>query len=278
MEPLKPYRCQERKLTESVALVVDSPHSGGLLPADMGWQGDLRLLLVNEDVGVDTLFADVPLQGIALLTAAISRHYIDLNRALDDLDPQVIADARGAATGHETGGLIRPLPGQRARLSMVEVERRINAVWWPYHRCLARLLKERQQRFGAVWHINAHSMPAGTRDAKGRLVDIVLGDRQGTTASPEFVAVLTELCRKEGFAVGYNDPYGGVECVRRHGQPARGQHSVQLEIGRQLFYDEEKFRFLPQMESFRVVLNRIMHKAVAYTRTTARPHNPLAAE
>lgn len=278
MDGLRPYRCQESALERSAALVVDSPHSGSILPQDLNWQGDLRLLLVNEDVGVDTLFADVPLQGGALLTAHISRHYIDLNRALDDLDPQLIIGVQGRPEAHEAGGLIRALPGRSVPMSMAEVENRISKVWWPYHRCLARLLKTRQQHFGSVWHINAHSMPAGTRDSKGRAVDIVLGDREGTTCSAEFVSVVTELCRKEGLSVGYNDPYAGVECVRRHGRPAAGVHSLQFEVGRQLFYNEEKFRFLPKMESFRVTLNRILQGVVVYTQNQPRSRSALAAE
>ncbi len=278
MDAIKPYRCQESALDESAPLVVDSPHSGSVLPPDMGWQGDLRLLLVNEDVGVDTLFADVPLQGGALLTSYISRHYIDLNRALDDLDPQLIEGVQAKAEAHETGGLIRQLPGKVTRINLADVERRVSDVWWPYHRCLARLLKTRQQKFGAVWHLNAHSMPAGTRDSKGRLVDIVLGDRYGATASADFVAAVTELCRREGLAVAYNDPYAGVECVRRHGKPQAGYHSLQFEVGRQLFYNEDKFRFSPQMESFRATLNRILQGIVRYTKNADRPRGSLAAE
>lgn len=262
----KPYRCQESALSESVSLVIDSPHSGAILPADLGWQGDTRLLLMNEDVGVDTLFADVPLQGVALLTASLSRHYIDLNRASDDSD------------GYSAGGLIRALPGYPALLSLEAVEQRLQNVWWPYHRCLARLLRVRQQHFGGVWHLNAHSMPAGTKNSQGRSVDIVLGNRHGATASAEFMEALTRLCEKEGLRVAHNDPYAGVECVRRHGNPARGMHSVQIEIGRHLFYDEQKFRFLPQMERFRVTLNRIVAGVADYTRSAPRTLSSRAAE
>ena len=278
MQLFAPYRCQESVTGHNAPLVVDSPHSGGVLPPDMGWQGDLRLLLANEDVGVDTLLADAPLQGISLITATVSRHYIDLNRALDDLDPQVVRGVQSGVQGHETGGLVRSLPGFNMLLSLQDVEHRVNTVWWPYHRCLARMLRTRHEEHGAVWHLNAHSMPAGMRDSQGRLVDIVLGDRHGTTASAEFAVVVAGLCRKEGLAVAHNDPYAGVECVRRHGRPQYGYHSLQFEIGRQLFYDEEKFRFRSQMQSFRNTLNRILREVVSYTENAARPRGAIAAE
>ncbi len=279
MDNFNPYRCQESATGHQAALVVDSPHSGAFLPPDMHWQGDLRLLLANEDVGVDTLFADVPLLGGALLTAHVSRHYIDLNRGLDDLDPNLVAGVRPAATGYETGGLIRPLPGlRRARLTQAELEKRIEGVWRPYHMRLSHLLRQRREQHGAVWHLNAHSMPADTRTQAGKLVDVVLGDRHGTTAAPEFAAVVSELCRKEGLSVAHNDPYAGVECVKRHGRPQQGQHSLQFEIGRQLFYNEETFRFLPQMESFRITLNRILRGVISYTASATRSRTLFAAE
>jgi N-formylglutamate deformylase len=35
-----------------------------------------------------------------------------------------------------------------------------------------------------------------------------------------------------------NDPYKGVELVRRHGRPAERRHSLQIEIKRTLYMDE----------------------------------------
>ncbi len=35
-----------------------------------------------------------------------------------------------------------------------------------------------------------------------------------------------------------NDPYKGVELVRRHGRPEAGRHSLQIEIKRTLYMDE----------------------------------------
>ena len=38
-----------------------------------------------------------------------------------------------------------------------------------------------------------------------------------------------------------NDPYKGVELVRRHGRPAERRHSLQIEIKRTLYMDEQTF-------------------------------------
>ena len=69
--------------------------------------------------------------------------------------------------------------------------------------------------------------------------DFVLGDRDGTTCEPAFTQVVADTLRRLGYAVAINDPYKGVEIVRRYGRPEEGRHSLQLEIKRTLYMDEQ---------------------------------------
>jgi N-formylglutamate deformylase len=41
-----------------------------------------------------------------------------------------------------------------------------------------------------------------------------------------------------GYAVAINDPYKGVELVRKHGRPDERRHSLQIEANRRLYMDE----------------------------------------
>jgi len=127
-------------------------------------------------------------------------------------------------------------------LSVAEVERRIDRCWRPYHDALARALDERHAAFGAVWHVNCHSMPAvgdAWSDDPGReRADVVLGDRDGTTCDAAFTRLVGELFAARGYSVAVNDPYKGVEIVRKHGRPAERRHSLQIELKRTLYMDE----------------------------------------
>ena len=77
-------------------------------------------------------------------------------------------------------------------------------------------------------------------DDPGRArADFVLGDRDGTTCAPEFTRLVADTLRDLGYAVAINDPYKGVEIVRRHGRPAENRHSLQIEINRTLYMDED---------------------------------------
>ena len=69
--------------------------------------------------------------------------------------------------------------------------------------------------------------------------DFVLGDRDGTTCEPEFTAAVAAILRGCGYDVAVNDPYKGVEIVRRHGRPAERRHSLQIEVNRRLYMDED---------------------------------------
>lgn len=243
-------------------LIVDSAHSGRKYPADFRYACPLPDLAKMEDRYVDDLFSAAPDHGASLLHAHFARSYIDLNRAIDDIDPRLLGDS----WPHETHGVIRPtarsdsgiglicrltrpgLPVYNRTLASAEIVHRIEHYYKPYHAALESFLDSAHYRFGAVWHISAHSMPSASAIPKRALKlagreaapsDFVLGDRDGTTAGRDFVHAIRDYLKKQGFRVSINDPYKGVELIRRYAQPTRGRHSLQIEINRALFMDEE---------------------------------------
>ena len=68
--------------------------------------------------------------------------------------------------------------------------------------------------------------------------DFVLGDRDGTTCDGAFTRFVAEAFSSRGYSVAINDPYKGVELVRRHGRPVERRHSLQVELKRTLYMDE----------------------------------------
>lgn len=227
-------------------LVFDSPHSGTVLPPDFGAACPLADLRRVEDSWIDDLFADAPRYGAALLTARIHRAYIDLNRAEGDIDAHLLAgewSERLAPSHRSEAGiglihrLIRPgVPIYDRRLTPAEIRARIDGVWRPYHAALRALLDDAHRDFGQVWHINAHAMP-GQSGWGGP--DIVLGDRDGSSCGPGFREAVRKILAEMGYRVAVNDPYKGVELVRRYADPAAGRHSLQIEISKALYMDED---------------------------------------
>jgi len=240
---------------DTIPLVLDSPHSGTSYPQAFDHAPARALVRQAEDTHVATLWRAAPSFGATLLEARFPRAFIDPNRGLDDIDPELLADPwpHPIAPSRKTMqgiGLVWRMAGDGVpmysrKLSSAEVMARIEHYWRPYHAELDALLDARFRRFGAVWHINCHSMPAvgdARADDPGReRADFVLGDRDGSTCEPGFTHLVAETLRRMGYAVAINDPYKGVEIVRKHGRPAEGRHSLQLEIKRTLYMDEQTF-------------------------------------
>lgn len=238
---------------DRVPVVLDSPHSGTDYPEDFRPAVPMAKLRQAEDAFVDELYGCGPRLGALLLGARFPRSYIDPNRSVLDMDAALLdAPWPGpAAAGRKTAlgiGLIwRVLdsgePIYDRKLTVEEVRRRITAYHQPYQKAVKDALDETHDHFGAVWHLNCHSMPALSsvisEEGPGKSrPDFVLGDRDGTTCEPAFTAFVAEALSGMGYEVKVNDPYKGVELVRAFSDPAAGRHSLQVEVNRRLYMDE----------------------------------------
>jgi N-formylglutamate deformylase len=103
--------------------------------------------------------------------------------------------------------------------------------------------------------------------AKGRLRDdFVLGDRDGTTCAPEFTDLVAATLRSLGYSVGLNHPFKGAEIVIRHGDPAAGRHSLQIEINRGLYMDEARIEKSSAFPRLRQDIDRMIGNIVGFVR------------
>ncbi len=231
-------------------LVFDSPHSGSHYPEDFRFSCALETLRRAEDAYVDELYAAAPAHGATLIGALFPRSYLDANRAVDDIDEALIdgvwpSPLRPSHSTRAGLGLIRrvarpSLPIYERKLPAAEILARIERCHTPYHRVLDEACSRLHHEFGAVWHVNCHSMPSkrSARDI-GRPADFVLGDRDGTTCAKEFTDFVARVLRGRGYDVRINEIYKGVEIVKRHGRPAAQRHSLQIEVDRALYMDQK---------------------------------------
>ena len=251
-----------------VPVLFDSPHSGTRYPADFNFICPFPLLRQAEDTHVDDLFNMVPDYGATYLCALFPRSYIDANRAPDDIDPAMLEgewpwpvnpSGKSLAGMGLVRHLCRPgLPMYDGRLPVSVVMDRLENYWRPYHELLADSLDALHRQFGAVYHVNCHSMPSFTIGPDRQTTDFVLGDRDGTSCDPAFTSFIAAHLRGMGYKVRVNDPYKGVELVRRYANPAQGRHSLQLEIDRRLYMNEETLEINSGFEPLRRDLTRLL--------------------
>lgn len=268
-----------------VPVVYDSPHSGTHYPADFGYVVDHGSLRRAEDTHVDRLYAAAPDLGATLIAARFPRSYVDANRSLLDIDPALLDEAWPGPinitrkTEKGIGLVWRLLDTGEAiynrKLTVAEVQARIAKCYAPYHKAVRDAINAAHKHYGAVWHINCHSMPATSsvisEEGPGvARADFVLGDRDGTTASPEFTTFVAVVLKEMGYDVKINDPYKGVELVRAYSDPAENKHSLQIEINRRLYMNEDTREPNGNFDRLAQDLTRMMEEISAY----AHEHMP----
>jgi N-formylglutamate deformylase len=187
-----------------------------------------------------------------LLLAEFARTYIDPNRHVGDVDlsmidgewPHTYVPSGKASIGKSL--IWRTLDDGRPiydrKLSIDEVQQRIQRYALPYQAQLQKLIDAHHQAFGVCYHINCHSMNAvsgkmGEGGAGIARADVVLGDRDGTTCDAEFTHLVKDFMQGCGYEVKINDPFKGVELVRAFSNPAQGKHSLQVELNKRLYTD-----------------------------------------
>ena len=248
------------KPNNPLPLVFDSPHSGTHYPNDFNYACPFSMLEAAEDKYVEELFAHATKHGVTFLQAHFPRSYIDVNRAVDDIDIELLdgkwtgeTPINATSRSHAGIGLIRRLvkpgiPVYNRSLSSEEVIARIEKYYTPYHDALHKTLKELHYNYGQVWHINCHSMPGSSAYPKraigligntARPVDFCLGDRDGTTCDPAFTHALRDFIKNLGYTVSINDPFKGVECINKYSNPELRYNALQIEINKVLYMNED---------------------------------------
>ncbi len=235
----------------TLPVLVSSPHSGrNYDPSFLGMTRlDSQAIRRSEDAFVDRLIAGVPALGAPTIGALFPRAWIDVNREPGELDSTMFEGRMSATPGHSSprvraglGIIPRVVAGgeeiYRSRLPATEAQRRIASCYTPYHTALESLIDETRRLFGAVCLIDCHSMPTARSACDRKPVDIVLGDRFGTSCAPAVSRAATEALQARGATVRRNNPYPGGHITSRYGRPDLGMHAIQIEVDRRLYLNE----------------------------------------
>ncbi|MEM9311370.1 MAG: N-formylglutamate amidohydrolase [Pseudomonadota bacterium] len=271
-------------------VLIAVPHAGRAYPDHVlaGFRDEELCQLRLEDRFVDQLgVAIAKSTGTGVLLAHAPRAMLDLNRAHDDIDWEMIQGARrrssaprthsgkrmGSANRRARSGLglvPRRLPGfgeiWRGLLPREELDARIDHIHRPYHDFLRCELERIRDAWGAALLIDLHSMPPLRRQlGHDRAPQIVVGDRFGASSGANLVSRAFRYLEASGYEAAHNRPYSGGYVLDRHAAPSRGIHALQIEVCRSAYLDERFAEVSSGLDSLAAMLAGLVRELGAET-------------
>ncbi len=270
---LSPYTLRMPKMRTTAAIFA-SPHSGRNYPAAFvrDSQLDEVALRSSEDAFIDRLYESAPEFGAPLLAATFPRAYVDLNRAPDELDPALITGVVRRRHNPRIASGLGVIPRvvahsrtiRQGKISLFEAKRRLRHCYYPYHNKLKQLVEETERDFRHVLLFDCHSMPhdalVATSYAFDKKPDVVLGDRYGASCAKRIADEAERIFTDAGLRVSRNLPFAGAYVTQQYGWPSIGRHTLQIEIDRALYMDEEKIVPRDDFSEFQALMRSVVKR------------------
>ena len=241
---------------------------------------DEKNLRHNEDIFVDELLNGIIDRGLTTLKMEVTRTFIDLNRDRLEVDPQMFynypKDKEILYDKHCRVGLgvVHRINYKRENiydglLDYNEVEARLKNIYDVYHNRLLQLINKCIRKFGFCLVLDCHSMPSKictiVDSRKG--IDICLGNLFNQSCPSEMSDLLATQFWNHNYSVEFNCPYSGAFITFNYCQPRKKMYTLQLEINRGLYADEES---LQKSEDFYAIADDVSNAVVAFAENLQR--------
>jgi N-formylglutamate deformylase len=261
-----------------VPVLVDVSRSGREYPHDFRSPIPFSVLHDNVSMYVEELCGAAPELGATMLYACFPNTYIDTNRSPADIDQRLI-DGEWPGPIEQSDfterglGLIKRLSRygedmQEGKLTVAEIQERLDYYHEPYHQELSRILSQMRSTSSRAYQISCHCMSAvgaPTHADPGQArADFNLGDVHGTTCTPEFLQFIINILEGRGHSVSVNFPYYGGYLTRRHSDPLNGFESIFLEINKRMFIDTKTFKRTEGFSAVKGTIDYLIKEICSY--------------
>jgi N-formylglutamate deformylase len=220
-------------------LVLSMPHVGTLIPAELQPRFSPRALRVEDtDWFLDRLYAFAADLGASLLVPRESRYVIDLNRPSENTPMYTgVNNTELCPTRFFTG---EPLYRPGGEPDALDILRRVEEVWQPYHDALSSELLRVRGAHGHAVLFDAHSIKSELPWLfEGTLPHLNLGTVEGRSCAPALRrALIGALASQRQFTHVTDGRFKGGHITRHYGRPGDGVHAVQLEMCWRAYMDE----------------------------------------
>lgn len=242
---MEPYKITF-PVEQRVPILLSVPHCGVAFPDELKDQYDEGMIASPDDTDwhVDQLYDFASSMGITMISAVYSRWVIDLNR-----DPQskpLYTDGRIiTALCPTTDFFGNPIyKDKRKETANNDVALRLELYYYPYHKKIQELLDDLKLEFGKVVLWDCHSIRQFVPTInKEKFPDLILGDADGTSASPGLIEVALKGLESGMYQLSHNHPFKGGYITRHFGKPIDEQHALQLEMSKVMYMDDAETNY-----------------------------------
>ncbi len=268
-----------------VPLVFDIPRSGSDYPREFQSHATFDAVRRSVSMYVEDLYRLAPDAGATWLYALFPNVYIDANRHELDLDPKWVSGDwpepfQPSDKSIRGMGLIPRVCGKgdialrTEPISVDDLKCRLDDYYWPYHNFLCKILAGFISRDGVAFHVSCHSMSSvggfAVVDPGRKRSDFDIGTRGGETCDASFSDAVVSFLKDKGYDATLNEHFPGAESVRKHGDPANDVHSLQIEINRSIYMDEDSYRRGDRFEAIQKDLADLATHLAAFARDKSK--------
>ena len=138
----------------------------------------------------------------------------------------------------------------------------------PFHKILSNQINKLLSIFGVCYHFDLHTMPSNALKRFKKKPDIVLGNNHGRSSSNELIDHMRKNFENNGLIVQLNNPYAGGFITRNYGNPSKGVETIQIEVNRSLYMNEEKL-LISNLKPLQEIFKKTLENFDLYTKYAA---------
>ena len=244
-------------------IVLSSPHAGSVFPEGFLKNSALteHELKISEDSFVTDIIKNASDNGIPLISLNLPRTFVDVNRDKVELDDSMFYNAPKTTDVNSRRcrvglGVLHRVVYQNKSiynglLNYDEAMERIKNVYEPYHKRLKQLVDRCVRKFGFCLLVDCHSMPSMICNImnENKALDFCVCNLFGESCPDEISTKIYDELQKNDYRVEYNRPYAGAFITFNYCQPRKKIYTLQLEINRAIYMDEQSRQKNKQFQS-----------------------------
>ena len=233
-------------------ILITVPHAGDIYP-DLFIKNlklNLREVRQIEDYQSNKILDKIDEQMADIIIAQCSRAVVDLNRSRNAIDHSMFTQvfehepvSEKQMIKYGLGVFPNKIFGKTILKKSLPFSYAIHMLkhyYDPFHKSLNKQIIYLSNIFGFCYHIDLHTMPSKALLNFKKEPDIILGDNFGKSCSVGLINYFQNVFQENGFTVEVNNPYAGGFITRNYGNPSKGVHTIQIEINRKIYMDENK--------------------------------------